>query len=207
MSAKDKAMAEKTLEQLAKRLWWDILDPYERQYWGYYFIEGLPGLFGDMIRGRYVGKRLRRCGTGFNIKAGTRFRSMEHLSVGDHVTIGYDNFIQALGGVTIGDNVMTAPGVKIWSVNHNIDSTDVPIREQGQTQSPVVIGNDVWIASNAFILPGVHLPDGVVVTAGAVVGAKSYKPYAIIAGNPARIIGYRGGVVLADTNPASRSVK
>ena len=119
---------------------------------------------------------------------------MEELVVGDNVIIGYDNFIQALGGVTIGDNVLTAPGVKIWSVNHNFRDKDRLVTEQGQTSSPVTIGRDVWIAANAFISPGVTLPEGVIISSGAVVGVKDYKPYSIIAGNPARVIGFRDSI-------------
>jgi acetyltransferase-like isoleucine patch superfamily enzyme len=55
----------------------------------------------------------------------------------------------------------------------------------------VVIGRDVWIGANAFVMPGVQLGDGCVVAAGAVVGAKKYPPYKILAGNPARVIGTR----------------
>lgn len=111
----------------------------------------------------------------------TRFRSIENLTVGNNALIGYDNFIQAFGGVTLGNNVMTGPGVKIWSVNHNYKKGNLLIQDQGQTKKEVVIDNGVWIASNAFILPGVHLPEGVVVSAGAVVTKKDYKPYSIIA--------------------------
>ena len=57
----------------------------------------------------------------------------------------------------------------------------------------VQIDDGVWIAANAFISPGVHLPEGVIVSAGSVVGKKAYKPYSVIAGNPARIIGFREG--------------
>jgi acetyltransferase-like isoleucine patch superfamily enzyme len=88
-----------------------------------------------------------------------------------------------------------APGVKIWSVNHNYQDKDKLIEEQGQTEHEVIIGNDVFIASNAFIIPGVHLPDGAVVSAGAIVGKKFYKPFSILAGNPARVIGYRDTAV------------
>jgi acetyltransferase-like isoleucine patch superfamily enzyme len=88
---------------------------------------------------------------------------------------------------------MMAPGVKIWSGNHSYRDRAVPIREQGWTEAPVSIGNDVWLASNAFICPGVTLPDGVVVSAGSVVGVKQYPPFSILAGNPARVIGFREG--------------
>lgn len=52
------------------------------------------------------------------------------------------------------------------------------------------IGNDVWVAAGAHILRGVHVSDGAVVAANAVV-TKDVPPYAIVAGVPARVIGYR----------------
>jgi virginiamycin A acetyltransferase len=53
-----------------------------------------------------------------------------------------------------------------------------------------VIGPDVWIGHGALILPGARLGAGVIVGAGAVVGGE-VPPYAIVAGNPARVIRYR----------------
>lgn len=179
------------LKVLFKRFYWDLLDPDERKYLFYYCISQFPGAAGNLLRGRFVAKKARIVGRNLIVMSGTRFRSIENLSIGDEVQIGYDNFIQALGGVSIGSNSMTAPGVKIWSVNHNYREKNKLITGQGQTTSPVVIGCDVWIAANAFISPGVHLPDGCVVSSGAVVGVKDYKPYSIIAGNPARVIGFR----------------
>ena len=50
-----------------------------------------------------------------------------------------------------------------------------------------VIGNDVWIGENALILPGVHIGDGAVIGARSVVGT-DVAPYAIVAGDPARLL-------------------
>ena len=185
-------MNEYSIETISKRLLWDILDPNERKYLQYFLIANIPGLFGDMLRARFVSKRIASCGNNFRIQSGTRFRSMENLNVGHNVIIGFDNFIQSRGGVTIGNDVLTGPGVKIWSVNHEIQKTDVLICNQTQNEAAVSIGNDVWIASNAFILPGVIIPDGCVIAAGSVVGIKAYKSFSVIAGNPARIVGFRG---------------
>lgn len=184
-------MNKDTYLHLLKRFYWDLTDKHERQYYQYALIAQIPGLFGNRLRGRFLSQRFRSTGSNLRVFAGARFRSMENLVVGDNVEIGFDNFIQALGGVTLGDNVMLAPGVKIWSVNHNYRAKGLLVREQGQTLAPVVIGNDVWVAANAFISPGVELPDGVVVATGSVVGVKKYPPHCIIAGNPARVIGYR----------------
>jgi len=191
MSVVEKDMSEYSFMRILKRFYWDVVDPDERKYLLYYFISQFPGPAGNLMRGRFVEKKARSVGRNLIVMAGTRFRSIENLVLGNDVQIGYDNFIQAYGGVTIGDNVMTAPGVKIWSVNHNFEDKNVLIANQGVKEAEVIIGNDVWISSNAFILPGVVLPDGVVVSAGSVVGIKAYSPYSILAGNPARVIGSR----------------
>ena len=53
-----------------------------------------------------------------------------------------------------------------------------------------VIGNDVWIGSNALIMGGVEIGDGAVIAAGAVV-TKNVPPYAIVGGNPAKVLRFR----------------
>ena len=58
------------------------------------------------------------------------------------------------------------------------------------TKGPVIIGNDVWIGTNAIILSGVTVGHGAVIGAGAVV-SKNVPPYAIVVGNPGRVIKYR----------------
>jgi acetyltransferase-like isoleucine patch superfamily enzyme len=55
---------------------------------------------------------------------------------------------------------------------------------------PTVIGNDVWIGKGATVLTGLTVGDGAVVGTRAVV-TKSVPPYAIVVGNPARILRYR----------------
>lgn len=60
-----------------------------------------------------------------------------------------------------------------------------------------VVGNDVWIGENAFIYSGVVIGDGAVVAGNAVV-TKDVPPYAIVAGNPARVVKYRFSPDLVD---------
>jgi virginiamycin A acetyltransferase len=54
----------------------------------------------------------------------------------------------------------------------------------------ILIGNDVWIGNGAVLLPGVKIGDGAVIGAGAVV-TRDIPSYAIVGGNPAKIIKYR----------------
>ncbi len=59
--------------------------------------------------------------------------------------------------------------------------------------NPLVVGNDVWIGTNAVILPEVdRIGDGAIIGAGAVV-SRDVPPYAVVLGNPARIVKYRFG--------------
>lgn len=59
-----------------------------------------------------------------------------------------------------------------------------------ETHLDVEIGNDVWIGERAILIGGIHIADGAVVLAGAVV-TKDVPPYAIVGGVPAKIIRYR----------------
>jgi len=59
-------------------------------------------------------------------------------------------------------------------------------REMGET----VIGNDVWIGTNAVIMDDIIIGDGAIIGAGAIV-TKNVPPYAIVAGNPAKLLRYR----------------
>jgi len=92
--------------------------------------------------------------------------------------------------VRIGCDVMIADQVTIRDTDHNISSVDQPMIEQGIETSPVIIGNDVWIAHGAIILKGVTVGEGSVIAAGAVV-TKDVPPYAIVGGVPARVIRFR----------------
>lgn len=83
------------------------------------------------------------------------------------------------------------PDVLIITQNHRFDQLDLPMWRQGFSPSePVIIGNDVWVGTRAIILPGVTISKGAIIGAGAVV-TKDVPEYAIVGGNPARLIKYR----------------
>lgn len=105
--------------------------------------------------------------------------------IGDHTRIGIHNTI--IGPVTIGNHVNLAQGITVTALNHNFSDLNKRIDEQGITTQPVTIGDDVWIGTNAVILPGVTIGQHAVVAAGAVV-TKDVPPYSIVAGIPAKVI-------------------
>ncbi len=174
-----------------KLLKWNLQDKYGRLLYYSFCIRELPGTFGEHVRLNVYGKYFEHCGENVTIYQGVRFRGIHKLSVGNNVHIGVDNFIQASGKVILGNNVLLGPGVKIWSVNHKTENLDKPIIDQGYEYKSVTIGDGVWLGANVFIMPGVELPEGCIVSAGSVVGLKKYPPFALLAGNPCRVVGNR----------------
>lgn len=68
---------------------------------------------------------------------------------------------------------------------------DEPFPKQQFTDNgPITIGNDVWIGARALLLPSIHIGNGAIVAAGAVV-TRDVPDYAIVGGVPARVIRYR----------------
>lgn len=109
------------------------------------------------------------------------------------------NFYTADERLIIGDFCSLADGVKfVTGGNHFTDrlstygmSSISPLGgDDGYTKGPIILKDDVWIATNALILSGVTIGQGACVVAGAVV-VKDVPPYAIVGGCPAKVIKYR----------------
>jgi len=104
-------------------------------------------------------------------------------------------------GTIIGRYCSFAKGVTIFNANHPLKSLSQHplfynpilkvVPEETISRTPLVIGHDVWIGRYSLILPRVgRIGNGAIIGAGAVV-TKEVPAYAIMAGNPARIIRYR----------------
>jgi acetyltransferase-like isoleucine patch superfamily enzyme len=114
----------------------------------------------------------------------------QHLFVGTNSCWHRGAFFNALGGISIGKNVIIGPYCVIHSANHCFDDLNEPIMFQGHVLEPVLIEDDCWLGAHVTVLPGVRLGKGCVVGAGSVV-TKSMPAYSVVAGVPARIISSR----------------
>jgi maltose O-acetyltransferase len=148
--------------------------------------------------GGSIAKRFRRfcckrifasCGSDVNIEHGVDFGIGNEIEIGDRSGIGTNSWL--MGPIKLGEDVMMGPEVMIIAVNHNYSDMSRPMRMQGsRADSPVILGDDVWIGSRAIILPGRRIGNGAIVGAGSVV-TRDVPPYSVVAGNPAKIIKYR----------------
>ena len=107
------------------------------------------------------------------------------VTIGDYTRIGIHCTL--IGPVCIGNHVNLAQGITVTALNHNFEDSSKRIDEQGVSTKPVVIGDDVWIGTNAVILPGVTIGSHCVVAAGAVV-TKDVPDHTLVGGVPAKVI-------------------
>jgi len=69
-------------------------------------------------------------------------------------------------------------------------NADIPIRLQGGRFGSIEIGDDVWIGTGVIVLTNIKIGQGAVIGAGSIV-TRDVPEYAVVAGNPAKIIKYR----------------
>lgn len=123
------------------------------------------------------------------------YYSFENVSVGDDVALGRGAVLMASGSrILIGNKVMLGPEVMIVAGNHNTAvlgraMADVK-RKRPEDDEDIIIEDDVWVGARAIILKGVIVRRGAIVGAGSVV-TQEVPPYAIVCGNPAKVIRFR----------------
>ena len=131
------------------------------------------------------------CGKKLVVENGAYFGNGNDFSVGDEAALG-SNFKSINRIVTIGNNLMMSEDIMFIGGIHHFERTDIPMGHQDAApKTPLEIDNDVWIGARVMILPGCkHIGTGVIIGAGAVV-TKDIPDFAVVGGNPARVIRYR----------------
>ncbi|WP_144213806.1 acyltransferase [Shewanella donghaensis] len=112
------------------------------------------------------------------------------ITLGDEVAINHGcSFDGGRCGIKIGNKTRIANNVTIYAFNHGM-SVEQAIYQQPSQSKGIVIGDDVWIGAQAGIVDGVTIGNQAIVGMGSVV-TKDVAEFAIVAGNPAKIIGDR----------------
>lgn len=174
------------------------------------WIEGilsfLPGKLGTLIRllwYRYRWKKL----VNVRVRPLSQFISPKNIQFEGGASLGKGAFFTAEGGeinigakfscntnlhinasgggiISLGQNVLIGPNVVMRTSNHNFLNRTKNINEQGHNSGDIKIEDNVWIGANCVILPNVHIGEGAILAAGAVVN-KDVAPYTIVGGVPA----------------------
>ncbi|MEJ7786535.1 MAG: hypothetical protein WKF96_17165 [Solirubrobacteraceae bacterium] len=122
------------------------------------------------------------------ISHGVYIRFPRNVSIGAGTRLSGRVRIDAWEKVTIGRCCIFNDDVLVFTAQHDIDSVDF-----GPDARPVTIGDYVWLPHRIVVLPGVQIGNAAVVGTGSVV-TRHVPPYAVVAGNPARLIRERARV-------------
>ncbi|ADI12741.1 Acetyltransferase [Streptomyces bingchenggensis BCW-1] len=95
------------------------------------------------------------------------------------------------GTIELGDAVRIGAHTSLLAFNHGYEDPDTEVFRQPMSSKGIRIGSDVWIGSHVVVLDGITVGDGAVIGAGSVV-TKDVPARAVVAGNPARILRWRG---------------
>lgn len=184
---------------------------YEIDEWfRYFFVDQCPGRIGTLVRRKYWQRRFKECGrvrigvrcvisdpqyislgNNINIMDGVRLYAELNgpISIGNNATINSNAYIDAHNGgeIVIGNNVAIGPNVILRASNHKTDQLDKLVRLQGHTGGKIEVEDDVWLAANVVVLPGVKIGKCSVVAAGAIVN-RNIPENVLAGGVPVNII-------------------
>ena len=146
-------------------------------------------IFDKIIRELYRMFHPNFWGHNLQINGIPRIYDIKKLNIGQNVSINTGCVLQCYGGVVIGNNVTISDGAKILTrslrTTNYIENSSKIKREH--IEKEIKIGDGVWIAANAIILPGVNIGNNSIIAAGSVV-TRNVEEKCVYAGIPARKI-------------------
>lgn len=108
-----------------------------------------------------------------------------NLTIGEESAVGDRAILYCLGRVRLGTRVTISQGAHLCAGSHDYNSRRMPL-----LRPPIVIGDDVWIATEAFVGPQVTVGDGAILGARAA-AFRDLAPWTIYLGNPAQPVKIR----------------
>ncbi len=173
MATKDRHISPYSFSEKVKRMMWACVQAtlfrYSFHTWNGFRIL-LLNMFGAKIQRSCIVRRTVRIECPWNLTMG------EHTCLGDSV-IAY-----CLGEVTVGNRVSVSQGVHLCAGTHDYTCETMLL-----LRLPIIIGDDAWIAADAFVGPGVMVGNGAILGARGV-AMKDLDAMTIYAGNPAKLI-------------------
>lgn len=135
---------------------------------------------------RYVarigGERSKMLSDSISLARKCRIDYPWRLKMGEKSSLGNGAWVYCLNNISIGSNCCIGEDVRLLTGSHDVTSPHFDL-----VTKPILIQDNVWIATAAIILPGITIGEGAVIAAGSVV-TKDVAPWTVVGGNPAKFI-------------------
>lgn len=135
-----------------------------------------------------VARDVKKVGVGLEVNSRLKGFGL-NVEIGDYSSFNGCE-IMGQGSVKFGNYLHSGMGITIFTSNHNYDSDKSIPYDEVRVAKNVEIKDFVWLGQDVIILPGVTIGEGAIVGAGAVV-TRDVPDYAIVGGNPAKVIKMR----------------
>lgn len=157
-------------------------------YFWFTLVVSATGWLSDLtpilkLRGFLVRWCFRSCGRNLQIASGVRILFTNRIDLGCDVYIAPGCWLQGVGGIKLGDEVMLGPYTVLATNNHQ--SREGSYRFGEGAASPIELGRGSWTGAQVVVTAGVKIGDGAAVAAGAVV-TSDVAPGVVVGGVPAR---------------------
>lgn len=132
----------------------------------------------------------KNCEIGESVMIKTGFKGQIYFK--NNVSVFHHTVLDIQDNLVIGEGSLIAPHCYICDYDHNFLGPK-PVKQQGFSAKPIIIGKDVWIGAKCIILKGVKIGDGAVLGAGSVV-TRDIPAFSVAVGNPAKVIKKRTAI-------------
>ena len=150
-------------------------------------IQPFGGVFFVLLRYLLLRNICAKFGDNVYVDNHVELRFPERLMIGSNVSINRQCYIDAMGGIEIGNDVSIAHQSSLVAFEHGYSDLSLPIRKNPLVPSPIRIADDVWIGAGVRVLAGAAIENRCIVAAGSVVTPRTEAvPGHLIAGVPAK---------------------
>lgn len=160
----------------------------------YAVIEPFPGVLFVLFRYLIVSNICKSVGDNVYIANFVELRNTENLRIGSNVSIQKNCYLDAIGGIAIGNDVSIAHQTSFISFDHGWADLSMPIRKNPLVLQPIELADDIWVGAGVRILSGSRIAERCIVAAGSVVTRRTECARAsLLAGVPAKVKGTLDG--------------
>jgi maltose O-acetyltransferase len=165
----------------------------ELEGYSLWLFKNWPGVAGFFLRNAVLSVLCRRKSGMVWLQSEVNLVYVGRMKLGSNIGINSGTYLNALGGLELGNHVLIGSNVTISAGRHPIEGRFPSVYERPCEPLKIIIEDDVWIGAGAVIMPGITLRKGTVVGANSVV-TKSTEEYDIVVGAPAKRVRKRTDV-------------